>query len=277
MYKDSYRNEENKLENENKNILHTCKFTGWNEGSILFLTDIDHEVKPVKSGIRIVLQYDVYIEDKEVKEEKSEIKKTVEEDEEEEEEYDGDNTECPYDKNPKTYLCSEKYIDEINTDISDKLLFQIEKFLIGEKLGGKEPVTEFCFLLSRHYPLTVTAEFLKLGDLKLYEILKRKYKVELGYVINKFESDYDNSYDQSDRKCLEVMSYSDIQRFLTDLEHLSSNKLANNSTNKLVPLFVSSGNFHSVKYQHYIEFTGNEAAPAEYSYVSIVLSCSTRE
>ena len=68
LYKDSYRNEENKLENEN--ILHTCKFTGWDEGSILFLSDIDHEVKPVKSGIRIVLQYDVYIEDKEDKEDK---------------------------------------------------------------------------------------------------------------------------------------------------------------------------------------------------------------
>ncbi len=275
LYKNSYeKNERNELETEtekNENILHTCKFTDWNEGSILFLTDIDHEVKPVKSGIRIVLQYDVYIEDIE---NKSEIKKTVEEDEEDE----GDNTECPYNKDLKTYLCNEKYIDEINTDISDKLLSQIEKFLIGEREEEGELVTEFSFLLSRHYPLTVTAEFLKLGDRKLYEILKSKYNVELGYVINKFESDYYGSYDQSDRKCLEVMSYSDIQRFLTDFSELEDKleKLEDKSK-KVVPLFVSSGNFHNVKYQHYIEFTGNEAAPAEYSYVSIVLSCSIRD
>ena len=243
--------------------LFKCNFSNYYEKSIIFLTDVNHEVKPITSGTRIVLQYDVYLEDLE------EVKKVEEEvDDEYENDYDEDSGECPYNKPPKEFLCHQNYIEELNINVDQKILSSLKKFL------EEKSITEFCFLLSHRYPLSISKEFLKNGDLKLYQTLIQEYDVELGYVVNHYMSDYDDSYDET-RMDLKVMSYTDVQKFL---QYCQINEEDEKVVTKKPPIhiFVTSGDFNCTFSQYYIEHTGNEAAPAEYSYVSIALCVKMR-
>ena len=256
------------LYNSDNSILYECKF-GYSSGSILFLTDIDHEVKEVKEGIRIVLQYDVYIEDKE-EQENEDKDEDVEEDEDVEdvEEYD---SECIYDKYHHEYLCLEKYIEDINENISEKLLKEVQNFM------SKYPNDEFCFLLTHNYPLSTSHEILKGGDLKLYEILSNLYDVKLGYIINTFRSNYDGCYDIEEKVKLKVMNYTNLTRFINFLNGIEEKDEKKELKEKIkVHTFTIGGSFNSVKAIDYIEHTGNEAAPGEYSYVSFVLCCGKK-
>ncbi len=258
--------------NEDKNkYLFKCNFSNYYEKSIIFLTDVDHEVKPVTSGTRIVLQYDVYIEEKE-ENEKSEI----EEEDDYENDYDEDNGECPYNKPLKEFLCHQNYIEELNINVDQKILSSLKKFL------EEKSITEVCFLLSHKYPLSISKEYLKNGDLKLYQTLIQEYDVELGYVVNHYMSDYDDSYDET-RMYLKVMSYTDLQNFLQYCQIKEENEENEKKEKKVetkkppIHIFVTSANFNCTVSKYYVEHTGNEAAPAEYSYVSIALCVKMRE
>lgn len=293
------------LENEDHNYLFKTNLSDYYEKSIIFLTDLDHEVKPVTSGTRIVLQYDVYLEDlfqevdekdelKEGKIENEETDDNENENESYENDYDEDNTECPYNRPTKEFLCDQKYIEDLILNIDEKILTSLRKF-IEEKY-----VNEVCFLLSHKYPLSISKEYLKNGDLRLYEVLSKEYDLELGYVVNHYVSDYEDCYDET-RMELKVMSYQDVQNFL---QYCQGNESETNETKNLnetrrtgaeprdetnnlnetrctgsepsIPIFVSSANFNCAVFQYYIEHTGNEAAPAEFSYVSVALCARGR-
>ncbi len=269
-------------EDEVKNkYLFKCNFSNYYEKSIIFLTDVDHEVKPVTSGTRIVLQYDVYIEEKEEENkkseneeggEKSEIEGEKDEENDYENDYDEDNSECPYNKPLKEFLCNQNYIEELNINVDQKILSSLKKFL------EEKSITEVCFLLSHKYPLSISKEYLKNGDLKLYQTLIQKYDVELGYVVNHYMSDYDDSYDET-RMDLKVMSYTDLQNFLEYCKTKKETNLESKVETKKPPIhiFVTSADFNCTVSKYYVEHTGNEAAPAEYSYVSIALCVKIRE
>jgi len=220
---------------------------------IIFLTDLEHEVLPVIDGTRIVLQYDVYLIDKEDDEEDET------EDEEDDEEEDEDETEPFYDKKNNSILTSNliKSPDEI-------ILKEIEKF------ADNHPNDEICLLLSRRYPLFISTEYLKASDKYLYDILKEKYDIKLGLVVNRFESSYDDTYDIDERKRLQVMNYSDIERFLKYHEEEGDSCEDIKKDDKIKTyIFIAEGDFTCIFSRSYVEHTGNEAAPALYSYVSL--------
>ncbi len=250
---------------ENKgdeNPLTTCNLKHSN--SVIFLTDVEHEVLEVKSGTRIVLQYDVYLEDK--------ISDEYEYEDEYEDEYEeDDNNECPYNKDNKTYLSSKKYIENLNTNIDTILLEEVEKFMLSHHIDD-----EICFLLSRQYPLSITEKYLKAGDKKLYDILSSKYLIEIGYAVNHYGSDCDGLYSKIDKEKLKVMNYTNIKKFLQQFkydEKLDGNK---NKSKIKTHIFVAGGKFKATKCSEYIEHTGNEASPAEYTYVSVTLCCKRK-
>lgn len=260
---------------ENKgdeNPLTTCNLNHSN--SVIFLTDVEHEVLEVKSGTRVVLQYDVYLEDK-INEEDDDEKEYCDEeyDEYEKDDEEDDNNECPYNKDNKTYLSSKKYIENLNTDIDIILLEEVEKFMTSHNTND-----EICFLLSRQYPLSITEKYLKAGDKKLYDILSSKYLLEIGYAVNNYHSDQDGLFSKIDKEKLKVMNYTNIKKFLQKFnedEKLDINKIKNKSKIK-THIFVAGGKFKATKCSDYIEHTGNEAAPAEYTYVSVTLCCKRK-
>ena len=47
--------------------------------------------------------------------------------------------------------------------------------------------------------------------------------------------------------------------------------------NGVMTRLFEDGNFKEVKSKNYIEYTGNDASPAEYSYVSVVLCLGERK
>ena len=230
-----------------KEVKQTC--TGYCD-MVIFLTDVEHEVLPVKSGTRIVLQYDVYLLDDDSDEDDKD------EDEDEDDEY--DETEPIYNKPNKQILTKEL------TRCSENLIIEeIDKFI------DEHPNDEICFLLTRQYSLaSISTEFLKAGDKTLYDILKEKYMVDVGYVVNKFGSDYSNEYDIDKKKVLKVMNYSDIQNFITYYQNgIKEDKKSDSDTF----IFITGAEFTNTNAKDYIEYTGNEAAPSEYTYVSLAL------
>lgn len=238
--------------------------------SIMFLTNIDHEVKEVTAGTRIVLQYDVFLEDNCDSEENSENDEDYDE-EDEEEDYNGGD--CRFNKSPKCFLGESDYVNNLKKGIENRLLSEVDKFV------DDNPDCEICFLLSQEYPLAINAKNLKSSDINLYETLSSKYNVELGYVVNNVTGDYEDSYSGTD--ILNVMSYSDKKRMMAHFDKLLGIETGvssiKNKNKKEVHLFLANGNFKEVKSKHYIEHTGNEASPGEYSYVSIVLCLGERK
>lgn len=254
--------------NDTDEVLTDCNFKIYYDNSIIFLTDIDHEVKEVTDGIRIVLQYDVYIEDDENQETDKENEEICE-DEEDEDLY--ESSDCIYDNKNSKFLCNEKYINELTQGIDEKILNSVDNFI------KENPDDEICFLLDRKYPLSATLDILKAGDLKLYKILSSVYDIKLGYIVNKFGSTYDGTYEKEDKERLKVMNYKNVLRFQNFLNGLEEEK-SKESKEKFqrVRTFIAGGDFNCVKSIEYVEHTGNEAAPAEYSYVSMVLCCGKK-
>ena len=245
----------------------SCKFRDYyyNSSSVIFLTDVEHEVLEVESGTRIVLQYDIYLENDEDKKD---------ENDDDDDEYD---CECPYNKPSKLYLSKKEYLENLNNITPKMLLEEVDNFV---ELHSQD---EICFLLSREYPLSVTKDYLKAGDKTLYDILSSKYLIEIGYVVNHFLSDYEGSYDYEERAKLKVMNYTNVTKFI---QKFNENEVSDNEDENKVEerkeignthVFVAGGKFKTMKSIDYCEHTGNEAAPAEYTYVSVVLCCKKKE
>jgi hypothetical protein len=148
-----------------------------------------------------------------------------------------------------------------------------------EKFMSLHKNDEICFLLSREYTLSVSDKYFKAGDKKLYDILASKYFVEIGYAVNHYCSEYDGSYNTENRKKLKVMNYTNVKKFIQNFnDDDNEDKNDKEKVNKvLTHIFVAGGKFKTMKYQDYCEHTGNEAAPAEHTYVSIVLCCKRKD
>jgi hypothetical protein len=234
-----------------------------NYGSIMFLTDVEHEVTEIKKGTRIVLQYDVYLEDEKL-EEDSNKENEYDEDEDEDKYYDSD---CLYNKEVKKYLSNQEYVNSVKN--KELLLLEINNFV------KDHPEDQICILLSREYPLCVSIDCLKVSDKLVYDILSKDYDLELGYVVNTYTSDYEGSYNFDEKEKLKVMNYIDIQNFLNKF----NNNINSPNPKKIIKthLFCGNAKFYVSKQQDYVEHTGNEAAPAEYTYTSLVLALRKKE
>jgi hypothetical protein len=76
------------------------------------------------------------------------------------------------------------------------------------------------------------------------------------------------------------MNYTNVKKFIQKFNEDDENEDKNDDKEKVSPLthiFVAGGKFQTMKYQSYCEHTGNEAAPAEHTYVSIILCCKRKK
>ena len=231
---------------------------------LLFLTDMPHQVMPVESGARAVLQYDVYLEDA---------------DRDADRDADGD----PEDEN-LDFSCDSFYekpsVAILERDAVKERLFaegvQLLVPAVDEFLAG-HPQDTLSFLLTHQYPLNVDFDNLKAGDQTLYSILSKKYHVALGLAINSVTTNYDGGYDLDDCNTLQVMDYrcrEIVDSFVQDkpMEGGSGEELSAKQLYKSHVVFGNGAGFEQVKNRNYIEYTGNEAALGEHVYASIVLA-----
>ncbi len=195
---------------------------------LLFLTDLPHQVGPVTSGTRIVLQYDVYVEDVDIPDEKVEPEKDAkvdnkkpertgvdDEDPQSGEEWireDSEEADPPSDETvdlQKTSYFERKEVpilgEEIPSDGS-KLVPLVDEYI------NEHPDREISFLLTQRYPLSVGEGSLKAGDRILYDALAPHYELELGYAVNPTMTDYDGKFDgkYDSFRTINVMTYEDI-------------------------------------------------------------------
>lgn len=127
---------------------------------VAFLTDLKHQVLPVKTGHRVVLQYDLYL----VPEDQTEDRRA--------------QNDLPYswmsyyEKKPKPEILK---MPETTTENLPKL---VDDFV------REHPWDHVVFLLTHSYPMDLSTDTLKGSDLELYDMLKDTYHLDLGYVMN---------------------------------------------------------------------------------------------
>jgi hypothetical protein len=212
---------------------------------IVFSTDLKHKIKPVTSGNRIVLQFDVYINDAE---------EDAEEDTEEEEEEKGGY----YTRESNILQKKEK------PDIQN-IVHAIQDYMKDNKTSS--------FLLSHKYHKMIEPKYLKDSDKLLYDALEKLFNINLGFVINRYYIYDDNVPLDSDTKKLVVVSYNQVDRLLDHVEN--GKKYKKDST--IIDLFISDTSyFNEMKYEPFLEYTGNESQPALYVYSSICLNISNK-
>ena len=226
--------------------------------AVVFFTDTEHRVEPVKSGIRIVLQFDI------------ELEKAQEGEDEGKENQDENEEETEYDSEEKT----ENYLDPLWAHYSKRMKTgadaqatadkaTIEKVLAIIKELHNNGTEEVAFALQHLYrDSSILGEYLKGSDATLYEALKvsGEFDVSLHPVIFREASGWDSEGAITDHyvyRCDEVTESDE-----SDGPPPSKKKKRNRSTFHIPEL---SG-IQEISRQDYVDYTGNEALPAEYRY-----------
>ena len=224
------------------------------DDGLVFLTDTLHEVTQVTRGERIALQFDVYLEKKSTEAVSSSNKRKFEDFMSEElgEDYD--------------FAMYREKVPLGSTEKADntlKLMQQIDKFV------QENPGTIPSFFLEHSYHVGIKPDCLRGSDRFLYEILSEKFDVELGLVINKFETDYDGTFEGIDRFDFKIMDGQLVKKFI---KHVHSGKKLKVKEKQRALFFGSACRPDCIKSTCYIEYTGNEASPGEFVYRMMVLS-----
>ena len=229
----------------------------------LFMTDIEHSVTLVTSGIRCVLQYDIYIEYLNMSSLPCDLIKSVEEYcEDNEKKYESDEDYYDYD--------CQSFYDREDIDILGKPdNTKLNKFLMLLDSYEHKKDENIVFVLAHSYPRTIQPENLRGSDKLLYNSLSKIYNIDLGFCINKMESNYDGTYIKSECNNLWCMNYDSIQYLKSFLES-DDKKIIKEK--KIITFISNKANFMETYSQDYQEHTGNEAAPAQYVYCSIVIA-----
>ena len=217
---------------------------------LIFLTDMPHEVKEVTEGTRVVLQYDVYLEDNPLANDEEELSP---------EEEDEDYSVCPYQKSVPEVLA------EAGDHSMDPLVSLVDQFI------QEHPNDSIVFLLNHDYARNVSLAHLKAGDRALYEALSAHYQIDLGSVVNHTSSDYEGGTDTETYKTLKVMDFNNKQRLMNYVKG-NSDEGQEDSDGKVNVFLGGGGSFENTVSEGYIEYTGNEAQEGEYVYTSFVLA-----
>lgn len=252
---------------ENNDKQHIIKFNSkcyQNQCKIkyaVFVTDAYHEVTEITEGVRIVLQYDLYLEDKEVKQnEENNEEDYYSEEEKEEELFYG------------TPLLTQNQIAKLEIAKTNEILTILN--LEIEKFYNENSNTTMYFLLNHAYPIGITIDVLKEKDKQLYDLLCKKYNVYLGASFHCYKTEYDGtiSLEQKQKLCvLGINSQEAVQHYIETGE-----KPITAVTEDAVIFFPVSVSFKNHMHKPYIEYTGNEASPGYFAYQSMVLAISPK-
>ncbi|KAF8812934.1 hypothetical protein BYT27DRAFT_6399752 [Phlegmacium glaucopus] len=231
---------------------------GWIDlQAVAFFTDIEHRVEPVKSGIRIVLQYDIELLDKPDKDQ------TKDEDEDEEEGEDEDEEYQPWMDSVEENYSYRMDIQGVMHATADKKA--LEKVLTIIKTMHKSGTEEVAFALQHLYRReSILAKYLKGSDATLYNALLASgdFNISLYPVILREESDYDGVINKHRvYRCDEPPT----KRQWIDEEFEKPKKPRAPRSRTAFHIPKLSG-IQKISSQRYIEHTGNEAMPAEYRY-----------
>ena len=220
--------------------------------AVVFFTDTEHCVEPVKSRIRIVLQFDV------------ELEKTQEGEDESKGNQDEDEETGKYD--PWMDPLGEHYFYRMK--IGGDAQATMDKATLEKVLGiikelHKKGTREVAFALQHLYRRSsISGEYLKGSDATLYDALKAsgEFDISLHPVIfreGSFDLDFDeNIKDHYVYRC-------DVE--VTESDDPPPSKKQKRDRPQAFHIPELSG-IQQISRQDFVEYTGNEAMPAEYRY-----------
>lgn len=222
----------------------------------IFTTDSYHQVTEITNGVRIVLQYDLYLEEctNDMDVDKSENK--IDTDRENENNIISEPM-LTFDRTVKLENTS-KY--EILSILEKEINYYYEN----------NPNVVMYFLLSHAYPISLTFDLLKDKDRQIYELLCKNYSVKLGIAFHCYSTKYDGSVTQEEKCKLCVIGLAGQKAAQYYIE-TGQNPL-NPVYEDAVVFFPVSVRFNFEECRNFVEYTGNEASPGYYAYQTMVLA-----
>lgn len=220
---------------------------------IAFYTDVNHRVEPVTSGVRAVLQYDIYIRnDDDPQSKKAKLSHDYRYDDNG---YDDDDSENFF---QKTKTFSTPITDVLTT----KLLESLDKYVTDEQS-----------ISFPHFHLYTDTQLhpnrLKLKDKQIFTaLLNHGYHVQLIPVTIRAVSDYDGMFARNSDYSIRPLS-STLDGYVLKDGSIIVSKMKEPATSVM---YLATGyeKLIQLDYTSHCEYTGNEAAPAEYRYFQSV-------
>ncbi|THV06341.1 hypothetical protein K435DRAFT_773305 [Dendrothele bispora CBS 962.96] len=214
-----------------------------------FYTDVEHKVEPVTKGTRIVLQFDVRVDDP--------VKKKSNSD------WDDDYFEGPVDS---AYVRSAPLAVHRNQKALNDVAQIIEKRLSG---NDRDDVLYIGFPLRHLYRIaSICPEYLKGVDAMLFEHLtasqefKDKFNVKLRPIVLVEETDYEGSWTTGPFFWIFESSKKNLKRKRGDKEPSTNKSDAEDlgiDDKKTEFHLIKGCSLEQLESEEYIEYTGNEA------------------
>jgi hypothetical protein len=207
---------------------------------IAFFTDVNHRVEPVESGVRIVLQYDIYVDDDDER----------------------DDWQRYDDETADFFRKAIRFSSSISID---KLLTLLDDY-VTEGLSVSFP------LLHLYTDTKLLPSRLKPADQQIFTaLLDHGFHVQMVPVRITAISNFHGSFANSVRYMIRSLALSDEGSSLDENRNIidSQQTLSN-------VLYIATGFEQLVKFDQtdYIQHTGNDPAPAEYRYFQSVFVVS---
>ena len=205
-----------------------------------FFTDCDHSVSLVTEGVRVVLQYDVYLDE----DSKGKVECSYEDDEDEE---DYDEMEL---WNVDNYAI-EKPSDFISEKCGSMILLALTRWFSNNDKS-------LAFFLSHDYaPSFLSLERLKGHDNLMYKFLSEHYEIYVTNVIVK-KTQYEECSSEIEIKPFSMDDWDPhTETFVTNTEkNTKKRKLSNN-----VLVLIPCTSLDTLESEGYVAFTGNESSP----------------
>jgi hypothetical protein len=263
---------------------------------IAFYTDTNHQVEPVTSGARAVLQFDIYALYKDVKEDDSDIKgvpdrskvhlsitqKEVEEFDEEQEEEQEEMRDAS-----KSFFQNAQSYDL--TNVTDRMTSELIR-LLSEQVRDDKAIA--FSLLHMYTDTQVLIQSLKEGDRQIFQAcLHAGYCVQIVPIIIEARSNIQGSFKNFEgeyyiRKIPSVLTVVDIGFVLND-DDITNVQTVNMveprsrlKSGKVYPsvTYAATG-FEQIEILNSkpaVAWAGNEPAPAEHKYFSVACVITTR-
>jgi len=258
--------------------------------AVAFFTDTEHRAETVKSGVRIVLQYDIEVSEKQGDNDKTmeegnekaegadeEPEERDEENEEGDEEEEEQEEEDEYEREPWMDIVQQHYSERMEVQgiaratVATADEAALKRVLSVIKKMLRKGAEEVAFALQHLYrSASISAEYLKGSDATLYNSLLASgdFDVSLHPVILCEGSGWDGEGSLEERFVYRYDSDT-IQKVVDDSDSESPpprkrQKLQGHNSNEFHIPELSG--IVEISRQDFIEYTGNEAMPAQYRY-----------
>jgi hypothetical protein len=207
---------------------------------IAFYTDVNHRVEPIESGVRIVLQYDIYVDDDD-----------QQDDWEDEDHYNND-----------FFRMTIPFSSSIS---NDKLLTLLDEY-VTERLSVSFP------LLHLYTDTKLLPSRLKSADHQIFTaLLDHGFHVQMVPVQITAQSDYEGSFASYATHSIRSLAMTDEGYSLDESGIIIHSQMTLSEI-----LYIATGFEQLVEMgeKSFVEHTGNESAPAEYQYFQSVFVVS---